>query len=81
MDEFETLPKLEHDDYLTKDYEFWKKYRQLLYRKIKEQEKEEQIPKTAENIIKLAEQIGVKAAARYFNIEPSTVRYYRNKIK
>ena len=76
-----SLPKLEKEDYLNKDYNFWKNYRLALYKVIKEQEKEEQVPKTPENVIKMSETIGVKAAARYFNISPSSVRYYRNKLK
>jgi len=79
MCEFESLPQLEKDDYLIKDYKFWKNYRETLYKSIQFQEKEDNIPKTPENIIKMAESIGVKATARYFNISPSSVRYYRDK--
>ena len=75
------LPELKKDDYLKKDDNFWKNYRESLYKVMKKQEKEEQLPKTPENVVKLAERIGVKAAARYYNIQPISVRYYRNKIK
>lgn len=81
MKEIETLPKLAKDDYLKQDYDFWKNYRLLLFKIIKEQESAEQVPKTPENVTKMAEEIGVKATARYFNITPSSVRYYRSKLK
>ena len=81
MCDMTSLPKLEEDDYLKKDFNFWKKYRELLYEEIKRQEKEDKINKTPENIVEMAESIGVKATARYFDITPSSVRYYRNKLK
>ena len=72
------IPKIASDDYLHKSAEFWKNYRELLWKKIKEEELNP-VEKTEENIINLAQQIGIKATARYFNITPSTVRYYINK--
>lgn len=73
------LPKLKPDDYLTQGYEFWKNYRiELTKLLLKEEEKLEKNP---ENIFKLSKEIGVKATARYFNIEPSQVRYYVKKIE
>lgn len=72
------LPRLNKKDYLEKGYDFWKKYREMLYQVLKEQEQEEKLAKTPQNIVKLAQEIGVKATARYFSITPSMVRYYRN---
>lgn len=73
------LPKLKSNDYLNKDYEFWKNYRITLTKIIKEQENEIKLEKTPENIIMLAQKQGVKPTARYFNIQPSQVRYYIKK--
>ena len=61
------------------DIEYWIKYRRTLYKSIKEQENEKKLEKTSENIYKLAKEKGVKPTARYFNIQPSQVRYYIKK--
>ena len=74
------LPKLNSEDYLTQGIEFWKNYRITLYKIINEQEQEVQLEKTPENIYKKAKEIGIKPTARYFNIQPSQVRYYIKKI-
>lgn len=75
------LPKLKPNDYLNKDYEFWKNYRIILTQIINEQEKQTKVEKTPENIVKLAKEQGVKPTARYFGIQPSQVRYYVKKTK
>lgn len=75
------FPKLNKDDYLKKDYEFWKNYRITLTKIIQEQQKEQLLDKTPENIYKKAKEIGVKPTARYFNIQPSQARYYIKKIE
>lgn len=78
------LPKLNKDDYLNHDYEFWKNYRHKLWEELQKEEKylkENSIPKTMENIVKMIEEKGVKPTARYFNISPKTVRYYREKYE
>ena len=80
MDEYNELKMIKHNT-LSKDYEFWKNYRRSLYKIIKEQENAERIPKTSKNIIEMAEKNGIKATARYFNIDPSSVRYYIKKFK
>lgn len=72
------LPKLEPDDYLKKDYEFWRNFRIILTEELKKEE--EQLEKTPENIVKLAKEIGIKPTARYFDIYPSQVRYYIKKL-
>lgn len=63
---------------INKDEEYWRKYRQELTKKLLVTEV---IEKTPDNIYELAERIGVKATARYFNISPKTVRYWRDKKK
>lgn len=73
------LPKLKPDDYLTQGYEFWKNYRIQLTKILHEQEHEEKLEKNPENIVKYAKEHGVKPSARYFNIQPSQVRYYIKK--
>lgn len=73
------LPKLQPDDYLNGDYEFWKNYRIILTQIIHEQEKQEKLEKTPKNIIMMAKEQGVKPTARYFGIQPSQVRYYVKK--
>lgn len=73
------LPELQSKDYLEKGYEFWKNYRITLTEIIKMSEKEEKLDKNPENIIMLAKKQGIKPTARYFNIEPSQVRYYLKK--
>ena len=75
------LPKLNSEDYLTQGIEFWKNYRITLYKIINEQEQDVQLEKTPENIWMFAKKHGVKASARYFNIQPSMVRYYRKKLE
>ena len=78
MNEENVLPTLEKDDYLKKDAIFWKNYRKCLFAIITK--KEEKLDKTPENISKLAQKIGVKPTARYFNISPASVRYNINKV-
>ena len=78
------LPKLNKDDYLNHDYEFWKNYRKKLWEELQKEEqsfKDNPIEKTTENIYKMSEEKGVKPTARYFNISPKTVRYYREKYE
>lgn len=77
MEEKINLPTLGKDDYLTKNSEFWKIYRQNLYKFINQEEK--RIEKTSKNIAKMAKEIGIKPTARYFNISPASVRYNINK--
>lgn len=74
------LPKLKPDDYLNGDYKFWKNYRRILTQIIREQEKQEKLEKTPENIIMMAKEQGIKPTARYFEIQPSQVRYYIKKL-
>ncbi len=73
------LPKLGQNDYLNKDYEFWKNYRIILTKIIDEQNKISKLEQTPENIVKLAKEQGIKPTARYFGIQPSQVRYYIKK--
>lgn len=78
------IQKLASDDYLNQNYEFWKKYRIELIKEVEgkpKKEEEEIFEKTPENIVYLSNKIGVKPTARYFNIFPSTVRYYKKKIE
>ena len=44
-------------------------------------EDKEKLEKTPDNIYKLAKEIGVKPTARYFDIQPSQVRYYIKKLE
>lgn len=71
MDNNKQKPNDYNDDYI-----FWKNYRQALYKEIKVQETAKNIPKNAKNIVEMADKIGIKATARYFNINPSSVRYH-----
>ena len=73
MNDCTNLPTLEKDDYLIKNADFWKNYRKNLYKEINKQN--EKLEKTADNIAKLAKEIGVKPTARYFNMSPASVRY------
>lgn len=78
------IQKLASDDYLNQNYDFWKKYRLDLIKEVEsetKEEEEESLEKTPENIVYLSNKIGVKPAARYFNILPSTVRYYKKKME
>lgn len=78
------IQKLASDDYLNQNYDFWKKYRIELIKEVEgnpKKEEEEILEKTPENIVYLSNKIGVKPTARYFNISPSTVRYYKKKIE
>ena len=75
------LPELLPDDYKDKDAQFWKEYREILYEQIKEKEREKKLEKTPENIYYKAMEIGIKAAGRYFDIQPSQVRYYIRKVE
>ncbi len=78
------IQKLASDDYLNQNYDFWKKYRIELIKEVEgkpKKEEEEILEKTPENIVYLSNKIGVKPAARYFNILPSTVRYYKKKME
>lgn len=71
------LPKLNEDDYLNKDSSFWKEYREILYKFLLDEPNK--LEKTPGNIVLMAKQSGIKPTARYFNIQPSQVRYYLNK--
>lgn len=73
------LPNLNEDDWKTKDYEFWKKYREEFTSLINEQNTS--LEKTPENIYKMAKEIGIKPTARYFGIQPVQVRYYVKKVE
>lgn len=78
------IQKLASDDYLNQNYDFWKNYRLDLIKEVEseiKEEEEEPLEKTPENIVYLSNKIGVKPTARYFNILPSTVRYYKKKIE
>ena len=75
------LPELGPDDYKDKDAQFWQEYREILYEQIKEKEREKKLEKTPENIYSKAMEIGIKAAGRYFDIQPSQVRYYIRKVE
>lgn len=77
------IQKLASDDYLNQNYDFWKKYRLDLIKEVENETKEkeeEHLEKTPENIVYLSNKIGVKPTARYFNILPSSVRYYKKKM-
>ncbi len=74
-----TLPQLNENDYIEKDCEFWKNYRKELTKLINKETSK--IEKTTENIYNLSKEIGIKPTARYFNIEPSQVRYYIKKYE
>ncbi len=71
------LLKLNENDYLEKDFEFWKNYRKQLTKIIKK--KTSPIEKNTKNIYYMSKEIGVKPTARYFNIQPSQVRYFVKK--
>ena len=71
------LPHLEKDDWKNKGIDFWKNYFDALAEILFVSN--EKIPKTPKNIIEMSNKIGIKPTARYFNIEPSQVRYYRKK--
>ena len=73
------LPNLNEDDWKNQDYDFWKKYREEFTSMINEQNKKKK--KSPENIYKMAKKIGIKPTARYFEIEPSQVRYYVKKYE
>ena len=73
------LTKLEKDDYLKKDAIFWKSFRKTITTIINTPE--QKLEKTPENIYKMAKEIGIKPTARYFDIQPSQVRYYIKKLK
>ena len=75
------IPELNSDDYLKKDENFWRDYRKILSSEVKKDNNKKKIEKTPQNIYKLAKEIGIKPAARSFNIEPATVRYYIKKIE
>ncbi len=78
------IQKLASDDYLNQNYDFWKNYRLDLIKEVEseiKEEEEEPLEKTPENIVYLSNKMGVKPAARYFNILPSTVRYYKKKME
>lgn len=71
------LPHLDKDDWKNKGIDFWKNYFDILAETLFAENKE--IPKTPKNIIEMSNKIGIKPTARYFNIEPSQVRYYRKR--
>ena len=73
------IPTLKKDDYLKQDKTFWKNFRNEITKALKEPGVK--LPKNAKNIYKLSQKIGIKPTARYFNIEPSQVRYYIKKYK
>ena len=71
------LPKLNENDYLEKNANFWKEYRINLYKIINTDD--EKLEKNPENIVEMAKKIGIKPTSRYFGIQPSQVRYYIKK--
>ena len=71
------LPKLNKNDYLEKDSEFWRDYRRTLTKILKEDVPKKD--KTQKNIYDMSKEVGIKPTARYFNITPSQVRYYIKK--
>lgn len=73
------IPKLNKDDYLNHDEDFWRNFRKELTKELFSEK--DKLEKTPENIYKLANEIGVKPTARYFNIQPKQVRYYRDKVE
>ncbi|MBE6138219.1 MAG: hypothetical protein E7173_00550 [Firmicutes bacterium] len=74
------LPKLKKDDYLNQGYDFWKNYRESLTKLLEESDiVENKYEKSAENIVAMAKETGIKPTARYFNITPASVRYYIKK--
>lgn len=74
-----SLRKLNKDDYIIKDYDFWKNYRLELTKELKENS--QIIEKNPQNIYEMAKKVGVKPTARYFNIQPSQVRYFIKKCE
>ena len=60
------------------DIDYWKKYRQDLTKALFETDN---IEKTPQNIYDMAKKSGIKPTARFFNIQPSTVRYYIKKLE
>lgn len=76
---FTMLPKLKEDDYLHESFDFWKEYRKALTKKCTTSEIK--LEKTSENIYIKAKEIGIKPAARYFNVTPKTIRYHIEKYE
>ena len=74
-----SLRKLNKDDYIIKNYDFWKNYRLELTKELKENS--QIIEKNPKNIYEMAKKVGVKPTARYFNIQPSQVRYFIKKCE
>ena len=68
----------ENQDYKLK-LEEAKKQRELLFKIIKNEDVK--LDKTTENIYNMAKKMGVKPTARYFNIDPSSVRYHIKKYE
>lgn len=68
---------------MNNDYEYWYNYRVKLTNNLKKEKsiiyKDDNEKKKA--IAEMAKEIGIKPTARYFNIEPSSVRYWLNKYK
>lgn len=68
------------------DEKYWMEYRKKLTKQLKQSEinkKENNYnskQEISEAIINMAQQIGVKATARYFNITAKTVRYWLKKL-
>lgn len=73
--------KLNKNDYLEKDATFWENIRKEMYQFLNEKDQEEKLEKTPQNIVMLAKERGIKPTARYFNIDPSQVRYYIKKLE
>ena len=74
-----SLKKLNENDYLVQNYEFWKNYRIELTKQLKSNDYV--IEKTPKNIYDMVKNMGVKPTARYFNIQPSQVRYFIKKYE
>ena len=68
---------------MNSDYNYWKEFRQDLTQKLKKEEKIEYKTKEEKNIAiyNMAKTSGIKATARYFNINPSSVRYWVKKFE
>lgn len=73
------LPELKNDSWKTENADFWKNYRQTLTKLINNYKKEEKLEMTQKNILYLLESHSIKWTARYFNVQPGTIRYYKNK--
>ena len=67
------------------EYDYWYNYRLELTKKINDSKKRTNEYKNEDDrrkdMIKMALDIGIKPAARYFNTTTATIRYWINKYK